>query len=155
MSEKYSTRTIAQVSGAALTMMNLFHSAATPTNRGRITDLNVGSVATPADQAADFLLGRTTAIGTETSGLVPNNLDPAGPAGDFDSGLGSYSAGQPTYTLAKQLLAFQLNQRATFRHVCAPGFELMMTATQSHGAGLQTVTSTSNQQHGCQIFFEE
>lgn len=154
MAEKFSTRVASVASGTDKTLINLFHSAATPTNRGRISDVIVGSVATPADQAADFLLSRTTAVGTEGSGLIPNNLDPAGPAGDCDSGLGVFSV-EPTYTAAKQLLAFQLNQRATFRWVAAPGYELMMTATQNNGAGLKTVTSTSTQSHGVQIFHEE
>jgi hypothetical protein len=154
MAEKYVTRVASVASGTDKTLINLFHSAATPTNRGRIVEVIVGSVATPADQAADFYLGRTTAVGTEGSGLIPNNLDPAGPAGDMDSGLGVYSV-EPTYTAVKQLLAFQLNQRATFRWIAAPGFELMMTATQNNGAGLKTVTSTSTQAHGATILFEE
>lgn len=154
MAEKYSTRVASVASGTNKTLINLFHSAGTPTNRGRICDLNVGSAATPADQAADFLLNRTTAVGTEGSGLVPNNLDPGGPAGDFDSGLGVFTA-EPTYTASKQLLAFQLNQRATFRWVAAPGYELVMTATQNNGAGLKTVTSTSTQAHGVCVMFEE
>lgn len=154
MAEKYMTRVASVASGTNKTLINLFHAAATPTNRGRIVDVNVGSVATPADQAADFLINRTTAVGTEGSGLVPNNLDPGGPAGDIDSGLGVFTA-EPTYTAVKQLLAFQLNQRATFRHVCAPGFELVMSATQNNGAGIKTVTSTSTQAHGAALWFEE
>lgn len=154
MAEKYSTRVASVASGTNKTLLNLFHSAATPTNRGRISDIVVGSVATPADQAADFLLNRTTAVGTEGSGLIPNNLDPGGPAGDIDSGLGVFTA-EPTYTAAKQLLAFALNQRATFRWVSAPGFELVMTATQNNGAGIKTVSSTSTQAHGVSVMFEE
>ncbi len=154
MAEKYSTRVASVASGTNKTLINLFHAAATPTNRGRISDVIVGSVATPADQAADFLINRTTAVGTEGSGLVPNNLDSGGPAGDIDSGLGVYTA-EPTYTAAKQLLAFQVNQRATFRWVAAPGYELIMTATQNNGAGIKTVSSTSTQAHGAQLFFEE
>ncbi len=154
MSEKFVTRVASVASGTDKTLINLFHSAATPTCRGRITEVVVGSVATPADQAADFLLNRTTAVGTEGSGLIPNNLDPGGPAGEMDSGLGVFSA-EPTYTAGKQLLAFQLNQRATFRWVANPGFELVMTATQNNGAGLKTVSSSSTQAHGATIFFEE
>lgn len=154
MAEKFSTRVASVASGTNKTLINLFHSAATPTNRGRISDAIVGSAATPGDQAADFLLNRSTAVGTEGSGLIPNNLDPGGPAGDIDSGLGVFS-GEPTYTAAKQLLAFQLNQRATLRWVASPGFELVMTATQNNGAGLQTVTSTATQAYGAQLFFEE
>lgn len=154
MAEKYSTRVASVASGTNKTLINIFHSLATPTCRGRICDLIVGSVATPADQAADFLFNRSTAVGTEGSGLIPNNIDPGGPAGDCDSGLGVFG-GEPTYTAAKQLLAFALNQRATFRWVSAPGYELLMTATQNNGAGLQTVSSTSTQAHGCTILFEE
>lgn len=154
MAEKYATRVASVASGTDKTLINLFNQQTTPTSRGKIYDLVVGSVATPADQAADFLVNRTTAVGTEGSGLVPNNLDPAGPAGQYDSGLGVFGA-EPTYTAAKQLLAFQLNQRATFRWVAAPGSELMMTATQNNGAGLKTVTSTSTQAYGATILFEE
>jgi hypothetical protein len=151
--EKFITTVASVASGTDKTLINIFNPAATPTNRGQIVDLNVGSGATPADQAANFYLGRTTAVGTEGSGLVPNNRDPVGPAGAYDSGL-SHSA-EPTYTSAKQLLTFILNQRATFRWVAAPGFELMMAATQNNGAGLKTTASTSTQAHGCSIFFEE
>ena len=154
MAEKFCTRVASVASGSDKTLINLFNPAATPTTRGRIYEVVVGSVATPDDQAADFLLNRTTAVGTEGSGLVPNNLDPGGPAGAYDSGLGVFSV-EPTYTAAKQLLAFQLNQRATFRWVAAPGSELVMTATQNNGAGLKTVTSTSTQAHGATILFEE
>ncbi len=154
MAEKYSTRVASVASGTDKTLINIFHSAATPTNRGRIVEVIVGSAATPGDQAADFLLNRTTAVGTEGSGLIPNNLDPGGPAGDCDSGLGVFGA-EPTYTAAKQLLAFQLNQRATFRWIAREGYELLMSATVSCGAGLKTITSTSTQAHGAQIFFEE
>ena len=154
MAEKFATRVASVASGTDKTLINLFHSAATPTNRGRIAYVNVGSVATPADQAADFLLNRTTGVGTEGSGLVPNNIDSGGPAGDFDSGLGVFTV-EPTYTAAKQLLAFQMNQRTTFQWYGSPGYELVMTATQNNGAGLKTVTSTSTQAHGACIMFEE
>lgn len=154
MSEKFVTRVASVASGTDKTLINIFHAAATPTCRGRITEVIVGSVATPADQAADFYLGRTTAVGTEGSGFVPSNLDPGGPAGEMDSGLGAFSA-EPTYTANKLLLDFSLNQRATFRWVANPGYELIMSATQSHGAGLKTASSTSTQTHGATIFFEE
>lgn len=154
MSERFVTRVASVASGTNKTILTVFHAAATPTNRGALYDIMVGSVATPADQAADFLVNRLTAVGTEGSGLVPNNLDPGGPAGDCDSGLGVFSV-EPTYTAAKQLLAFQLNQRATFRWVASPGSELKMTATQNNGAGLYTVSSTSTQAYGATIFFVE
>ncbi len=154
MAERFATRVASVASGTDKTLITIFDAAAAPTARPAIYDVIVGSAATPADQAADFLLNRITAVGTEGSGLVPNNLDPAGPAGACDSGLGVFG-GEPTYTAAKQLLAFQLNQRATFRWVSAPGSELRCAATQNNGAGLKTVTSTSTQAYGATILFEE
>lgn len=154
MSEKFCTRVASVASGTDKTLINLFHSAATPTNRGRIEEVTVGGMGTPSDHVADFILNRTTAVQTEGSGLVPNNLDPGGPAGEMDSGLGVYGV-EPTYTAAKQLLGFQLNHRNTFRWVANLGWELYMTATQNNGAGLKTVTSSSTQSYGATIFFEE
>lgn len=141
--------------GTDKTLVTLFNPAATPTCRGRIFGVEIGSVTAPADQAADFLINRITALGTEGSGLVPNNLDPAGPAGAYDSGLGVFSV-EPTYTAAKQLLACQVNQRAAYRWAASGhGYELMMAATQNNGAGLKSVTSTSTQAHGVTLFFAE
>ncbi|TXH51848.1 MAG: hypothetical protein E6Q97_17360 [Desulfurellales bacterium] len=154
MAERFSTHCQGVASGTDKTLINIFNPAATPTKRGRIYDIMVGSVATPADQAAKFLVGRTTANQTEGAGYVPNNLDPAGPAGEYDSGVGVYSV-EPTYTASKELLAFSVNQRATFRWVAAPGSELLMAATQNYGAGLKTKSSTSTQAYEATILFEE
>lgn len=152
--EKFSTRVASVASGSDKTIITVFNPAATPTSRGRITYLNVSSVATPADQAADLLLNRFTAVGTEGSGLVPNNLDPGGPAGAYDSGLGVFSV-EPTYTAAKQLWAAQINQRSTVQFWAATGYESGMAATQNNGAGLKTVTSTSTQAYGACVYFTE
>lgn len=154
MAEKFATQCQGVASGTAKALINLFNPAATPTKRGRIYDILVGSVATPADQAAKFSVNRTTAVGTEAAGFTPNNLDPGGPAGEYDSGVGAFSA-EPTKTSNKELLVFSLNQRATFRWVAAPGSELVLAATQNNGACLQTVTSTSTQAHEATILFEE
>lgn len=154
MAERFSTHAQGVASGTDKALINLFNPAATPTSRGRIYDILVGSVATPADQAAKFAVHRTTGVGTEGSGFVPNNLDPAGPAGAYDSGIGAFSV-QPTETASKQLLVFSLNQRATFRWVASPGGELILAATQNNGADLKTVSSTSTQAHEATILFEE
>lgn len=153
MPDKFTTSCAAVASGANKALINIFNPVATPLTRGRIYDIMVGSVATPADQAAAFAVHRTTAVGTEASGFTPNNLDGAGPAGEYDSGIGAFTA-QPTETANKQLLRWSLNQRATFRWVAAPGSELVMTATQNHGADLKTVSSTSTQAHEATVLFE-
>lgn len=153
MSERFSSIAAAVASGTNKTLINLFNPAATPTRRGSIVDIVVGSVATPADQAARFAVGRSTAAGTEGSGFTPVNLDPGGPAGEYDAGI-AHSA-EPTYTANKELLQFSLNQRATFRWIAAPGFELKMAATQNNGAGLYTKSSSSTQAHEACILHEE
>lgn len=151
--EKFSCFAGGVASGTDKTVINLFNPAAAPTSRGRIVDILVGSDDTPADQACRFSVGRTTAVGTEGAGFVPNNVDPAGPAGAYDSG-NAHSA-EPTYTANKQLLVFSMNQRATFRWVASPGYELVMAATQNNGAGLKSAASTSTQAHEATILFEE
>lgn len=154
MAEKFSAFAGGIASGTNKTIITLFNPAATPTSRGRIGELVVGSVATPADQAAKFYVGRITAVGTEGSGYTPNNLDPAGPAGAYDAGIGVFSV-EPTYTANKELLVFSLNQRATFRWVANPGYELLLAATQNNGAGLKTSSSTSTQAYEATVLFEE
>src|SRR6185369_11993734 len=124
MSERFSTGVASVASGTDKTLINIFHSLAAPTCRGRISDVVISGNGTPSDHSAAFYLGRTTAVGTEGSGLIPNNLDPGGPAGDCDSGLGAFS-GEPTYTAAKQLLTgINVNHRATFRHVAKDRYEM-------------------------------
>lgn len=154
MPERFSTQVASVASGTDKTLINVFNAVATPTHRPAIYEILVGSVATPADQAANFTFGRTTAVGTEGSGLVPANIDPGGPAGECDSGLGVFSV-EPTYTAAKTLLMFPLNQRATFRWIAAPECEFKTTATQNNGGGLKTASSTSTQSHCATIMFVE
>lgn len=153
MSDKYSTQGSALV-GTNLTIINLFNPLATPTKRGRIYDIIIGCAATPADHASNLTLGRTTAVGTEGSGLVPAPLDPGAPVGEYDSGLGVFGA-EPTYTAAKTLLAIPMNQRATFRWVASPGSEIVLAATQNNGAGLKSLAATGAASHTACILFEE
>lgn len=158
MSDKYHVfgSGVAAVSGANdESIINLFNPVATPTHRGNIYELIVGSSgAAPADNVARFTLGRTTGVGTESAGFTPVALDSGAPAGEYDSGVG-FTGGEPTYTANKELLQFPLNSRATFRWVCAPNSEFKLPATQNNGAGLRTRYSSSTQAHDATIFFEE
>lgn len=140
--------------GTNKTILNLFASPATPTNRARVYNIIVGCDATPADQATDLQFGRTTAVGTEGSGFTPVNLDNGGPAGNYDFGV-AHSA-EPTYTANKELLRFSLNQRATFSwSALAKEYELLLIATQNSGAGLKSTSSTGTPTcQGCIYFCE-
>lgn len=155
MSERFSTNVDSVATGTDKTIINLFNPAATPTARGRIYFVLVGPAgAAPGDQAATFIVGRTTAVGTEGSGLTPENVDPAGPAGAYDSGLGVYGA-EPTYTPGKTLLRLPAHQRATVQWQAILGRELILAATQNNGAGLKSTSSSSTQGAGACIMFEE
>lgn len=148
MSEKFASVTQTGVaSGTDKTALNIHNTLATPTRRLAIYYCTIASVATPADQAAKWYFGRTTAVGTEGSGYTPVNLDPGGPAGEGDSGVGTFSV-EPTYTANKQLLVFSMNQRVTYQwYACFPGAELYTAATQNNGIGIKTSSSTSTQAH--------
>ncbi len=137
--------------GTNKTILNLFNPVATPLTRGAVYDISVGCSASPADQATKFYFARTTALGTEGTGFVPNNLDPAGPAGEYDSGFGH--SVEPTYTANKQLLVVGINQRATFRWVAAPESEIILAATQNNGGGLYSVAATGTAIHQATVMF--
>lgn len=140
--------------GTDKTIWNLFNPNATPTTRGRIYDITTGCEATPNDAATDFRVSRSTAVGTEGSGFTPVNIDPDGPAGEYDAGIAHPTTG-PTYTANAILLQFSLNQRATYRWVANPGCELILPATQNNGAGLYSSSGTGTAVHQSSVFFYE
>ena len=139
--------------GTDKTLINLFN-VATASQRARIYEFIVGCAATPGDQASQFVLQRTTAVGTEGSGLVPAPLDPADGVSTYDFGLGVFGA-EPTYTAAKVMVAFALHQRNTFRWVAMPGSEIVLPITDSNGAGIKSTTGTGTASHNACILFEE
>ena len=153
MSEKFHGHGSAAV-GTAKGILNLFRTAATPTSRAKIYELNVGSVAAPADAATQFGVIRTTAVGIEDAGFTPVNLDPDGPPAVSDFGVG-FTGGEPGKTANSELLVFSVNQRATFQWRAMPGCELVLPATQNNGACLQSISSTVVTAHEASIFFEE
>jgi hypothetical protein len=150
MAERFTTWGEAAV-GTSKTVLNIFNPVATPLTRARVYDISIGCSASPADQATKFRFARTSAVGTEGTGLVPENVDPAGPAGEYDSGYG-HSA-EPTFVASSELLVVSINQRATFRWVAAPESEFILTATQNNGAALQSVSSTGTAIHQSTVLF--
>ena len=123
------------------------------TVRPKIYDLVLGSDATPADNAAEYVLQRVTTAGTAT-GVTPAALDPADPAALASSGE-AHSA-EPTYTANAIMLQFAVNQRATFRWVAAPGGEIVLPATANNGVGLRVITVAGSAINvNCCIHFEE
>lgn len=120
--------------------------------RPKIYDFILGSDATPADNAGDYVLQRTTTAGTATS-VTPQALDPGDPAATATAG--KAHSGEPTYTSSAIMLHVALNQRATFRWVAAPGSEIVLPAA-ANGVGLQVVTVAGSAVNvGATMLFEE
>lgn len=118
---------------AATTILEL---RSTTAIRPEIYDLISGSDATPADNAAEYNLQRTTTAGTSTA-VTPQALDSGDPAATATAGE-AHSA-EPTYTAAAILLNYMHNQRATFRWVAAPEGEIVLPAA-ANGVGVQSIT---------------
>lgn len=118
---------------AATTILGVTGSAAI---RTKIYDMTVGSDATPADNAAEYVLQRNTAAGTVTA-VTPQALDPLTSAAVTTAG--EAHSVEPTYTANAILLQWAQNQRATYRWVAAPGGELIAAATAANGIGLQVI----------------
>lgn len=117
---------------------------ATTAVRPTIFEIIVGNSAAPSDQAANLALARFTAAGTSAgSPPTPKPFDPADVAAIATCGH-AHSV-EPTYTAGESLLSISMNQRATFRWVAVPGYELKCPATASNGIGgkLETATTTS------------
>lgn len=128
MARKYSIHG-ADTNTAATTILELRSTTAV---RPKIFDLQVGSDAAPADNAAQYNLQRTTTAGTATA-VTPQALDPGDPAATSTAGK-AHSA-EPTYTANAILLAFAANQRAAYRWIAAPGSEIVLPAA-ANGVGL-------------------
>ena len=138
--------------GTDLPIINLTGSASV---RVKIYDVILGSDATPADVAGEFVIDRTTDAGTGGTALTENALDPLTVAATGAAVGGTFST-PPTDTANSNLLMIALNQRATFRWVAAPGSELISTATASNGLMLNcTGMSSGTPNMNAVIFWEE
>lgn len=138
-------------SGSATKTMVTVISATTV--RPRIFDLVLGSQATPADQAAEYAVSRFTAVGTAASNPTPLPTDPSDVASISTAGI-THSV-EPTYTASQDVLVINLNQRATFRWVASPGYELVAPATATNGLGARLVAATTAMVEWANVFFFE
>jgi hypothetical protein len=114
---------------------------AAATVRPALFDLVLGNSTTPADQAANLAIKRFTAAGTAGSSPTPQSNDPGDVAALATAGA-AHSV-EPTYTAGATLLQISMNQRATFRWVASPGYELKAPATAANGLGVQLVAATA------------
>lgn len=135
--------------GTTLPIMNLTGSAAI---RLRLSDIIIGSDATPADIATEFNIVNTSSVGTGGTTLTEAPLDPLTVAAT-GAGIGGTFTGAPT--AGNILLMIALNQRATFRWVAAPGYELISAATAANGLELISVNSGGTPNINATFLWEE
>lgn len=124
------------------------------TVRPRVYEFTMGITTAPnsTDQQGAFAIGRwTTSAGTTTS-ATPNPVDPSDVASTSTAGI-TYTA-EPTYA-ATYLFSNAMNQRATFRWVAVPGYELVNPATATTGIGLKNVAITASSVFTGTLYFFE
>ncbi len=139
MADRYSTdgaQTPLTTPGATMISLN-----GVTTTRGRVYDFTVGSDATPADVALQFVAQRFTASGTGTP-ETPRPLDFDAPAGLLTAE--SNHTIEPTYTADLLLWRIAANQRATYRWVAAPDGELMVPASADSGIGWTAIAASGS-----------
>lgn len=120
------------------TLIDLRGATSNP-RRGKVYDILIGTNGTPADNALEFDMPRTTAGGTITS-ATPQALDPADAASTTQVGVNATAEG--TITANSDVFYIGINQRASYRWVCAPGSEFVWPATSSNGFALRVRSPT-------------
>ena len=114
--------------------------------------LTVGSAATPADQAHNLQVNRTTAAGTSTA-VTPRPLDPA--EGAAVTTAGENHTAEPTKTADLVLLSISVNQRANFQWYANPGREIVAPDTSANGLALLFVVATGTPLCEATVHFDE
>lgn len=106
---------------------------ATAAVRPKLYDLMLGSPSTPADQAASWVIKRSSTASTGGTAVTPSPIDPGDPV-SLTTAMVAPSMTGPT--LGVVLLQWAQNLRATYRWVSAPGKELVAPATANNGLTL-------------------
>jgi hypothetical protein len=120
--------------------------------RFKVYDILIGTDGTPADNAIDFDVVRQTAAGTSTP-VVPQALDPADGAA-VTVGSVNFTA-EGTTTSSSQVLFLGINQRASYRWVCAPGSELVAPATNLAGFAMRMKSAAYTSTATCATVISE
>lgn len=122
------------------------------TVRPIVYEVLIGSTSTPADNALEHYIQRSTAAGTATS-VTPTPLDSGDPAST--TAAGENHTAEPTYTSALILFRLALNQRASHRWIADPDGGLIVPATANNGLGLYTVHASATPDVSACIHFQE
>jgi hypothetical protein len=110
--------------------------------RVHLAHIILGSDATPADVAGEFVIARTDDSGIGGTALTENLIDPLSPAATV-AGVGGTFGTDPTSTANGNLLMVGLNQRATFTWWAREGFELLSALASGDGMMLECTGMSS------------
>lgn len=132
------------------TLLNLSSSATV--RRVRVHEFVFGTVGTPADNAMQFDVSRSSAIGTGVAGVVVA-LDPADAAALTVATLNHTV--EPTVTANTSMWMAGMNQRATHRWVAYPGQELVIPATSAAGLAFRALSPGYTGNASAQVEFVE
>jgi hypothetical protein len=138
--------------GSSVKSVGLLVAAASSMRRAKITDWKIGCSQAPADNEFVHIIQACTTAGT---GAARTPL-----ASDAADTLAATIVAKDTITVDPTLTAnaffanFAVNQRASFRWVAAPYFELLIPATASNGYifGVSAATTTTFAED---VLFEE
>ncbi len=105
--------------------------------RGKLYDILVGTAGTPADNAMEFQVARCTTGTTNVGGGTLTTVQPLDPADAAALTVTVINASQTPTISAVNVWYIGMNQRASYRWVCAPGSEIVWPATTSNGVTLE------------------
>lgn len=125
---------------------------ATTLRRVMIYDIMFGTDGTPADNVMTWKVDRQTSVGTGTT-LTPSPLDTQDAAALIVA-TGNVTI-EPIVTAATLLLELGMNQRASYRWVCAPGGELVVPAVNVAGIGARAKSPAYTGTATCNMHFWE
>jgi len=131
--------TIAAVSSSFKTTLLLTATAAT---RPKIFHFAVSTTGAAADGVLEWILQRSTAIGTTTA-VTPRNIDATDPSTAVATA-GSNATTEPTYTANSSLFDQGINQRATYTwNAWTEGAQLVCATSANNGIGIACLSSVA------------
>jgi hypothetical protein len=143
--------TVAQATNAYTCQHQCIYNPTVLLNRPSIYDVLISSAATPADNANQWALERTSTAPTGGAAITPSPVDP------YDTAATTLDMSKPTGAAATGVvLAYMsVNQRVTWRWCAVPGGELVNSGAAGSGIALVSVLSATPAVCESTIFFRE
>ena len=129
-------------------------SNATTANRNTVDEYIMTIQLTPSDSQISWTIQRCTVLGTNTA------VTPAGADDGADRAaqalIGKNHTVEPTYTANAFIIeAMNINARATYRWVAAPGAAIITPATAASGIGFMALHASRTEDFGVQSHWFE